>query len=136
MQDMTEPLISVHENIISIKVPLNLKRKGGRKLIMSPASHLNTIPVRKPDETMVRALARAWKWQRMLDEGKYKSLDDLAQQNKINASYVSRILRLTLLAPNIKQAIMDGMQPRGMSLQDMQQPFPDLWEEQREWFGF
>lgn len=136
MQDMSEPLISVHENIISIKIPMDVKRKSGRKLIMTPTGHHNLIPQRKPDETMVRALARGWQWQKMLDEGKYKSLDDLSQQSKINSSYVSRILRLTLLAPDIKQAILDGTQPRGMNLQDMLKSFPDLWEEQREWFGF
>lgn len=133
---MQEPLISVHDNIISIKIPMNVKRKGGRKLIMLPAARDGITPSRKPDETMVRALSRAWMWQKMLDEGKYSSLDHLAAQNKINPSYVSRILRLTLLAPDIKQAILDGAQPRGMSLQDMLKPFPDLWEEQREWFGF
>jgi len=133
---MQEPLISVHDNIISIKIPMNVKRKGGRKLIMLPAARDGITPSRKPDETMVRALARAWMWQKMLDEDKYSSIDHLAAQNNINPSYVSRILRLTLLAPDIKQAILDGAQPRGMSLQDMLKPFPDLWEEQREWFGF
>ena len=72
----------------------------------------------------------------LLDSGHYKSIDDLARKRKINASYMSRILRLNQLAPQIKKAILDGTQPRQLSLQDMQTPFPDVWDEQLKHFGF
>ena len=90
----------------------------------------------KPDETLVRALAKAYYWQNLLDTGRYKSIDDMSRQRKINSSYMPRILRLNQLAPQIKKAILDGTQPRQLSLQDMQTPFPDIWDEQLKHFGF
>lgn len=136
MEDLNAPLISVHDNIISIKVPVKIRRRGLRKVIMLPSHRDGISPQRRPDETLVKALARGWMWQKMLDEGKCQSLDHLARQNKINPSYVSRIMRLNLLAPDIKKAILDGTQPRGMNLQEMLKPFPDPWEDQRQFFGF
>ncbi len=90
----------------------------------------------KPDETLVRALAKAYYWQTLIDTGRYKSIDDMSRQRQINSSYMSRILRLNQLAPQIKKAILDGTQPRQLSLQDMQTPFPDIWDEQLKHFGF
>ena len=90
----------------------------------------------KPDETLVTALAKAWYWQNLIDTGRYKSIDDMSRQRKINASYLSRILRLNQLAPRIKKAILQGTQPRQLILQDMQRPFPEIWEEQLTYFGF
>ncbi|MBL0320113.1 MAG: hypothetical protein IPP74_12620 [Alphaproteobacteria bacterium] len=133
---MKEPLVQLDGNIISIKVPLSMKHHHGRKLIMLPKNIRITAPQGKPDEAMVKALARAWMWQKYLDNGKYSSLEDLAEKSKINASYVSRILRLNLLSPNIKSAILNGMQPRTFNLQGMMAPFPEFWEEQFKHFGF
>ena len=90
----------------------------------------------KQDETLVTALAKAYYWQNLLDTGRYKSIDDMSRQRQINSSYMSRILRLNQLAPQIKKAILDGTQPRLLSLQDMQTPFPDIWDEQLKHFGF
>ena len=63
-------------------------------------------------------------------------MDELSRQRKINSSYLSRILRLNQLAPQIKKAILEGTQPRQLILQDMQRPFPEIWEEQLQHFGF
>lgn len=137
MQEENAPLISVQDNIISIKVPIRMRRRGGRKLIMLPPNAQDGLmPRHKPDETLVKALARGWLWQKMLDEGKAQSIDHLAARHNITPSYISRLVRTNLLAPDIKQAILDGTQPRSMSLEDMRKPFPDLWEEQRKFFGF
>ena len=133
---MSEPQLRVQGNIISIKVPLNMKRHGGRKFILIPKNVRITSPQGKPDETMVKALARAWMWQKSLDSGKYTSIEELADKNAINPSYISRMLRLNLLAPDIKEAILNGTQPRTFNLQGMLTPFPECWEEQAKCFGF
>jgi hypothetical protein len=90
----------------------------------------------KPDETLVKALAKAYYCQYLIDSGRYESMDELSRQRKINSSYLSRILRLNQLAPQIKKAILEGTQPRQLILQDMQRPFPEIWEEQLQHFGF
>ena len=95
-----------------------------------------TAGLRKPDEALVRALAKARYWQDQIVSGEYRSLDDLATARKINPSYVSRILRLNQLSPMIKAAILDGRQPVSMDVQMLQKPFPDLWQEQLQHFGF
>lgn len=125
-------------NVISVRVPIKIKRYGGKKLILLPEGAHMTAPqeASKPDETLVRALAKAYYWQSLIDTGRYKSIDDMSRQRKINSSYMSRILRLNQLAPQIKKAILDGTQPRQLSLQDMQTPFPDIWDEQLKHFGF
>jgi hypothetical protein len=89
------------------------------------------VPATKPqpDGTLVKALARAWRWQRMLDEGVYGSVSDIAEAELINRSYVSRVLRLTLLAPDIIERIVDGRNLPGVS--ELLTPFPIEWEQQR-----
>lgn len=125
-------------NTISIRVPMRIKKCGGKKLIILPEGYQMTPPQDAPkqDETLVTALAKAYYWQNLLDTGRYKSIDDMSRQRQINSSYMSRILRLNQLAPQIKKAILDGTQPRQLSLQDMQTPFPDIWDEQLKHFGF
>ncbi len=85
---------------------------------------------------MANMSARVNPYAEILDTGRYTSIDDLSRKRKINPSYVSRILRLNQLSPQIKTAILDGTQPRQLSLQDMQTPFPDIWDEQLKHFGF
>ncbi len=83
------------------------------------------------DTTLVKAVARAIRWRRMLEIGRYGTIDELAAAEKINDSYVSRVLRLTLLAPDIVEAILDGRQAPEMTLQALMGPFPVEWERQR-----
>jgi len=124
-------------NIISIKVPINLKRPLGRKTLILPnGSHTSSFSHHTPDEAMLKALAKAYHWQQQIHKGVYGSIEELSKRKKINSSYVSRILRLNYLCPQIKQAIMEGTQPRTLMLQDMLTPFPDLWAEQMSHFGF
>ena len=80
---------------------------------------------------MVKALARAFRWRKMLDEGAHATLEDLARAKGVHATYVSRVLRLTLLAPEIVEAILDGRQPAGLQLDDLLNGFPLVWEGQR-----
>ena len=80
---------------------------------------------------MVKALARAFRWRKMLDEGVHATLEDLAQGEGRAPTYVSRVLRLTLLAPEIVEAILDGRQPAELQLDDLLVGFPLEWEGQR-----
>jgi hypothetical protein len=82
---------------------------------------------------MVKAVARAFRWQRLLEDGTYGCLDEIAKAERIGASFVSRIIRLSLLAPDIVDAILDGRQPAHLTLKDLMCPFPVSWEDQRKY---
>jgi hypothetical protein len=84
------------------------------------------------DSTLVKALARAFRWRKQLDTGVHATLDDLARTKGLAPSYVSRVLRLMLLAPEIVEAILDGRQPAGMQLDDLLKGFPVEWDGQRK----
>jgi hypothetical protein len=83
------------------------------------------------NSALVKALARAFRWRRMLETGRYGTITDLAAAEKINESYVSRVLRLTLLAPDIVEAILDGRQTDNVTLPMLMQPFSVEWPVQR-----
>ena len=83
----------------------------------------------------LKALARAFRWRRLLDEGVHATLEDLARAKGVNATYVSRILRLTLLAPEIVEAILDGRQPAALQLDDLLKGFSLDWAERRYHIG-
>ena len=88
-------------------------------------------PRPRVDNAMVKALARAFRWRKMLDTGVHATLEDLARAKGVNATYVSRVLRLTLLAPEIVEAILDGRQPVAVGLDDLLEGFPLEWEAQK-----
>jgi hypothetical protein len=82
---------------------------------------------------MFKALAaRGFRWRKLLETGVYGTIDEIAAQEKINSSYVSRLLRMTLLAPDIVESILDGRQPVEMTLALLMRPFPVVWKEQVE----
>jgi hypothetical protein len=116
-----------------VRIPMRFQRRGGRKRIVAPdGSELAPARSSQPDGTLVKALARAHRWQRMLESGQAASAAELADTDRINRSYVSRILRLTLLAPDIVERILDGRQT--VDVAQLLQPFPVEWERQRECF--
>lgn len=92
-------------------------------------------PGRKPDSTLVKALARAFRWKRMLESGEFTTIAELAEHERIAPSYMTRVLRLTLLAPNIVEAILDGKQGPEVTQAWMLEPFPSSWSEQKSAFG-
>jgi hypothetical protein len=96
-----------------VRVPMRFQRRGSRKRIVAPDGR-EIAPTTKPqpDGTLVKALARAWRWQRMLDEGVYATVGEIGDAEKISKSYVSRILRLALLAPDIMEAIRRSSRDR------------------------
>jgi hypothetical protein len=87
-------------------------------------------PWARIDNTMVKAIARAFRRRRLLEEGQYSSVVELAEAEKINKSYVSRVLRLSLLAPPIIEAILNGRQPPTLGLPVLLEPLPVEWEAQ------
>ena len=120
---------------IVIQIPMTFRKRGGRREIILPA-YASDHTGSEPQEPLLVALARAHRWQEMLDSGECKSLSDLAAQLKLNRSYVRRILYLALLAPDIIEAIVTGGEPSGLSLEKLTKEMPEDWNRQRAKFGF
>jgi hypothetical protein len=116
---------------VTIRIPIRLQRRGGRKLIVTPEGA--AIPTRKPnrDETLVKSLVRAHRWRRRIESGRAKSITDLAEQEGGADAYVCRLLPLTCVASEIVEAILDGRQPKGLRLSEMLGNGPLDWIEQR-----
>jgi hypothetical protein len=117
-----------------VRIPMRFQRRGGRKRIVAPDG-TPIVPTSKPqpDGTLVKALARAWRWQRMLDDGIYATVSEIGDGENISKSYISRILRLALLAPDIVEAILAGRADQCMTLEQLDRPLPATWEDQRGW---
>ena len=112
----------------TVTVPFTIRKRGGRKLILTPDGTPASPPIRyRPDGALIKALARGFRWQKMLREGDYQTLEEIADAESINPSYVSRLLRMTLLAPAIVEAILAGNQPAGLTRAKVMQPFPVEW---------
>ena len=118
---------------LAVRVPLALAKRGGRKLILAPDGTMPAHGARQPrvDTAIVRALARAHRWQRMIETGRFATIGDLARTERVNPSYLARVLRLTLLAPDIVEAILDGRQPAGITLGRLMQVLPVAWSVQQ-----
>jgi len=118
------------EVTLTVHVPLRMSRRGGRKIVMTPNGS-SAFPIKRMrlDNVMVKALARAHRWKRMMESGDYASVAELAAAEKVNQSYLCRVLRLTLLAPEIVEAILHG-RPEALDLRRLMQPVPALWREQ------
>ena len=117
---------------VSVEVPMTFKLRGGRKVIILPDGTQGS-PLSKAtiDSTMVKAIARAFRWQAMLENGTYGCIEDIARAERINGSFVSRVIRLALLAPDIVELILAGKQPASLTLKALMAPFPVEWESQR-----
>jgi hypothetical protein len=119
-------------NTLVVRIPMRFQRRGGRKRVVAPdGSELAPNSKPQPDGALVKALARAWRWQRMLDEGLYMSVSEIGDAENISKSYVSRILRLALLAPDLVDGILAGSTDQTPMLEQLERPLPASWEEQR-----
>jgi hypothetical protein len=116
---------------ITVRVPFTVRQRGGRKVVIAPEGVGWAPPRTQVDSTLVKALARAFRWQRMLEEGRYGTVKELAAVEKVNLSYLCRVLRLTLLAPDIVLGILDGRAPAEVTLPRLLEPWPEEWEDQR-----
>lgn len=112
---------------VTLHVPFRVVKRGGRKEMQLPEGAAQT---RKIDGALVKALARAFRWKRMLESGEYATTTELAEREGIGSSYVTRVLRLTLLAPDIVEAILDGNQGPEVTLARVLEPFPVVWTDQ------
>lgn len=133
---MTRPP-SVEVTTLTIHIPVQFKRRGGRRLILAPDGV--TSPLSPPpaiDDTMLKLLIKAYRWRRRIESGKAKSITDLAAQEKVTIAYVGRVLNLTCLAPDIVSAILDGRQPRGLSVNVMLKDVATGWDRQRQVWAF
>ena len=121
---------------LTVTVRMTFRKRGGRKLVISPTGADAWAPPRaRVDNAMVKALARAHRWQKMLDAGRYQTVRDLAEAEGINPSYVALVLRLTLLAPEIVEAILDGRHnAERVNLDRLMEPFSVVWPEQNRQF--
>ncbi|MHB1101697.1 MAG: hypothetical protein ACYC0C_02710 [Devosia sp.] len=114
---------------MTLHVPFRIVKRGGRKEMQRPSG---TQARAKPDHTLIKALARAFRWRRKLDTGDFATVAELAAQEGIAVSYLTRVLRLTQLAPDLVEAILDGRHPPGLTLQSLRVQIPDEWSRQRE----
>jgi hypothetical protein len=130
---MTEANLTGDGQTVTVRVPISIRRHGGRKLVLAPDGkpHTWAAPSRRIDNAMLKAIARAFRWREMLESGTYATIAEIGVAEKINESYVGRVLRLTLLAPDIVEAILGGRQPAKLQLEDLLRRFPVAWQEQR-----
>ena len=112
---------------MTIQVPFRIIKRGGRKEMVLPEG---AAQARKPDNTLVKALARAFRWKRMLESGEFASISELAEKEGIAFTYMARLMRLSLLSPELVDAVMDGRQPAHITLAHLMDPFPTDWKEQ------
>jgi hypothetical protein len=116
---------------ITIRVPLTIRRRPGRKTIVTPVRDGGKKALAtRADPALVKALARAFRCQKLLDEGRYASISEMAEAEKIERSHLGTLLRLTLLTPEIVQAILDGRQPANLAFPALMEPFPADWGRQ------
>jgi hypothetical protein len=112
---------------VTLHVPFRVVKRGGRKEMQMPDG---VAPSHKSDNILVKALARAFRWKRMLETGEFTTIAELAEREGIAPSYMTRVLRLTLIAPDIVEAILDGKQGTQVTLARVLEPFPMEWHQQ------
>lgn len=127
---MTTVALSRDLDLVTVRVPMRFRTRGTKRIIVPDGAEWAPAP--QTDTTLLRAVARAFRWRRQLEEGVHATIRELAAAEKVGESYACRLLRLTLLAPGIIEAILDGRQPPGLQLSDLTKPLPAEWEQQRE----
>jgi hypothetical protein len=116
-------------------IPMTFRARAGKTVIVLPDGSRGVVRRGATiDNSMVKLLVRGFRWQRMLYEGKFTSIEDLSAAEKINPSYVSRVLRLAFLSPKVVQAIMDGKQPAWLTMKELLKPSTADWSEQEQIF--
>ncbi len=128
-----KPTISRDGETIVIDIPMSFRRRSGRKeIVLPPGAITASAAPTKPPSPLALALARAFRWQEMIETGQAKSNSDLARRLKLDQSYIARTIRLASLAPDIVETILDGQEPDGLSLKTMRGEIPLEWEEQTQ----
>jgi hypothetical protein len=124
---MVKPL-SEDGRTVTVRVPISIRKRGGRRLVLAPDGAKLAAPVsRHVDNAMVKAIARAFRWRDMLETGKYGTIREMASAEKISETYVGRVLRLSLLAPEIVEAVLNAKPSPHLTLPALIRPFPAAW---------
>ncbi|WP_395663618.1 hypothetical protein [Aestuariivirga sp.] len=119
------------EQTTTVTVPFTIRKRGGRKLVITPDGTGASPAARaRIDSALLKALARGFRWRKLLETGDFATIEEIADAENINPSYVSRLLRMTLLAPEIVEEILAGRQPEGLTMARAMQPFPLAWRQQ------
>jgi hypothetical protein len=128
-----EPIVAADGQAVTVRIPISIRKRGGRKLVLAPDGIADkwAAPSRRIENAMVKAIARAFRWREMSESGTHATIAEIAVGEKINESYVGRVLRLTLLAPDIVEAILSGRQPPKLQLESLLRRFPVAWQGQR-----
>jgi hypothetical protein len=122
------------EQVVTVTVPFTIRKRGGRKLVITPDGVAAVAaPRAQVDSALLKALARGFRWRKLLETGDFATIEEIADAENINPSYVSRVMRMTLLSPEIVEAILAGRQPEGLTMARAMQPFPGVWANQNEW---
>ena len=121
---------------ITVRVLLAIRHRPGRKTIVTPMTDGVAPVTTRADPALVKALTRAFRYQRMLDEGRYASITEMAGAEKIERGYLGSLLRLTLLAPEVLHSLLDGLAPADLMLPRLLEPFPASWAKQRSLLDF
>lgn len=120
------------DRTVTVRIPLAIKNRGGRKVVVSPDGRPVLAQVRpRVDNTLLRAVVQAFHWKSQLEAGHFATVSELAAAEGLNGSYVSHVLRLTLLAPDLVEAILEGRRPHMIRLQLLIRNSADCWMEQR-----
>ena len=120
------------DQTVTVTVPFAIRKRGGRTLVITPDGVTSApAPRTRVDSTLLKALARGFRWRKLLETGHFATIQEIAKAENINPSYISRVLRLTLLAPEIVEAILAGTQPAGLTRAEVMKPFPLTWIDQK-----
>ena len=121
----------MNEQTVTVTVPFAIRKRGGRKLVITPdGTTAAPITRARVDSALLKALARGFRWRRLLETGDYATIEEIAEAENINPSYISRVLRMTLLAPDIVETVLAGKQPEGLTMARAMQSFPEEWSKQ------
>ena len=116
---------------VTVTVPFAIRKRGGRTLVITPDGVTSApAPRTRVDNTLLKALARGFRWRKLLEKGDFSTIEEIAKAENINPSYISRVLRMTLLAPDIVEAILAGRHPAGLTRAKVLKPFPMEWKRQ------
>ena len=119
------------DQTVTVTVPFAIRKRGGRTLVITPDGVTSApVPRTRVDSALLKALARGFRWRKLLEKGDFSTIEEIAKAENINPSYISRVLRLTLLAPDIVEAILAGTQPAGLTRAKVLKPFPMEWQRQ------
>jgi len=130
------PKLSRDGRTMVVSIPISFRRQGGRKRVVTAANAEAWSPPKpQVDNTLVKAVVRAHRWRNMLESNLFSSVRELAKAEKINESYLCRVLRLTLLSPAITEAILNGFQPDGLELAQLLKSIPAEWDQQQALFS-